>query len=137
MNRYANNLKAARCFRFKTLEVPLKLETALLDLNHHRYVLLIDCLSVWLTNLIVKNGWQDQVQIKSHIIQLIDCIGASNANIVTISSEVGLSVIGIDAMTRAFIDFNGFMNQKLAKLAKDVFFVQAGLAQNIKSNSKH
>ncbi len=118
---------------WETIEVEDKLANTISDLNNVEHLLLIDCMSVWLTNQMVHIGYNNLDAINARIDALVKSCKTSHANIILISCEVGQATIALEPMTRAFIDINGAMNQRLAEIAKTVYIVQAGLPHILKS----
>lgn len=96
-------------------------------------VVLVDCLTVWLNNLIFQLG--DNVsdeQLIAEVSQLASILEASPARIYLVSNEVGMGVIPMGAVTRLFVDHAGWMNQAIAKIAQQVILVTAGLPLKLK-----
>jgi adenosylcobinamide kinase/adenosylcobinamide-phosphate guanylyltransferase len=106
--------------------------------------LLVDCLTLWLTNLL----FQGKAAAQADAGEPIDCplLAAETAalfevlphlpgHIVLVSNEVGLGIVPLGASTRLFVDEAGRLNQKIAALAQQVSFVAAGLPLVLKSSS--
>lgn len=115
--------------RWRTIEEPLSLGNALLE-NRDQAVL-IDCLGVWLTNLMVETP----DSIKQELSNLNRALDQRTQPTVFVSNETGLGVIGADAMTREFVDHLGLLNQAIAERASQVYFCVAGQPLTIKDNS--
>ena len=91
-------------------------------------MVLVDCLTLWLNNVIYQLGEQaTNAQVESWIEELVDAVEASPANIILVSNEVGLGVVPMGQVSRLFVDNAGRMNQALAKVVKQVTFLSAGL----------
>ncbi len=120
-----------RSEKWELIEEPVNLVEKLKTLPENS-VILIDCLSVWLTNLIVKN-----LSIEENTQKLLEELKRFKACpeycLICVSSEVGLGLVPESTMGRKFRDLNGFFNQKLAELADEVYFVVAGLPITLKS----
>ena len=112
-----------------TVEAPLDLISALLSAQSDEIVLL-DCVTLWLTNLMIAE--QDVTQASKTL-----CIALTKAvcPIVIVSNEVGQGIIPNNSMARNFIKHQGSLNQSLAAVALEVFFITAGLPQQIKGKS--
>ena len=108
-------------------EAPVDLVDTLRRFEHPDNVILIDCLSVWMTNLII--GEHD---IASHRDSLIAHLAISISSLIFVASETGLGIVPDNALSRQFRDESGRLNQMVAKASDDVFFVTAGIAQKIK-----
>jgi adenosylcobinamide kinase/adenosylcobinamide-phosphate guanylyltransferase len=95
---------------------------------------LVDCLTLWLNNVIYQLGEQaTNAQVESWIEELVDAIEESPANIILVSNEVGLGVVPMGQVSRLFVDNAGRMNQALAKVVKQVTFIAAGLPMVLKN----
>ena len=112
---------------WQTIEEPVLLNQTLLSLNGCQKPALVDCLSLWLTNLILLN-----TDIEKELDDL--CALAENIDfpVVFVSNEVGQGIIPDNSLARKFIDYSGKMNQKLANISDKVIFVTAGIPQIIK-----
>ena len=108
-------------------EAPVDLVDTLRRFEHPDNVILIDCLSVWMTNLII--GEHD---IAAHRDSLIAHLVISISSLIFVASETGLGIVPENALSRQFRDESGRLNQMVAKASDDVFFVTAGIAQKIK-----
>ena len=108
-------------------EAPVDLVDTLRRFEHPDNVILIDCLSVWMTNLII--GEHD---IAAHRDGLIAHLDTSISTLIFVASETGLGIIPDNALSRQFRDESGRLNQMVARASDDVFFVTAGIAQKIK-----
>ena len=108
-------------------EAPVDLVDTLRRFEHPDNVILIDCLSVWMTNLII--GEHD---IAAHRDSLIAHLAISISSLIFVASETGLGIVPDNALSRQFRDESGRLNQMVAEASDDVFFVTAGIAQKIK-----
>ena len=108
-------------------EAPVDLVDTLRRFEHPDNVILIDCLSVWMTNLII--GEHD---IAAHRDSLIAHLAISISSLIFVASETGLGIVPENALSRQFRDESGRLNQMVARASDDVFFVTAGIAQKIK-----
>lgn len=96
-------------------------------------VVLVDCLTLWMSNVIFEGGeTASETAISQHVQQLVLALSASPATIIVVSNEVGLGVIPMGEVTRLFVDHAGWMNQAIAKVADKVTFVAAGLPMTLK-----
>jgi len=125
-----NTHKRLRGDDWATIEEPI--EIAYLIKKHQQTfdVILIDCLTLWLTNILDKE--EDINQINQSIENLIATIEGTKTNIILVSNEVGLGIIPINPLARKFRDLMGFINQKIAAVADEVFFMVAGIPTQIK-----
>lgn len=99
-------------------------------LNRHRSeapCLLIDCMSLWLSNLLA-----DEASLEAHRDAFIQALADYPGPVVIVSNEVGLGIIGMDALTRRFCDELGWLNQSLAQRCDTVALSVAGLPTVLK-----
>lgn len=106
---------------WRCVEAPLAIAQAL---RSHAGPVLIDCLGVWLTNLLIEKP----DEVPSYQQELLTALQARTSPTVVVSNECGLGVIGADALTRCFVDALGLYNQRLANLADQVILTAAGQA---------
>jgi adenosylcobinamide kinase/adenosylcobinamide-phosphate guanylyltransferase len=122
-----------RDHRWQEHEVPLELAQHLRSLSSSD-VVLIDCLTLWLNNVIYQLGEKaTNKQIEKSIQELVSAVEASPASIIMVSNEVGLGVVPMGQVSRLFVDNAGRMNQALAKVVKQVTFIAAGLPMVLKN----
>jgi adenosylcobinamide kinase/adenosylcobinamide-phosphate guanylyltransferase len=115
---------------FQTLEEPLDLAGALQRIPEGTDVVLIDCMTVWLGNLMHKNGEQPEPYSEVH--EFIQTLKKPPCNIIIVTNEVGSGIIPHDAMTRTYRDHAGWLNQDIAKVADEVVLVACGLPLKLK-----
>ncbi|MEM9626633.1 MAG: bifunctional adenosylcobinamide kinase/adenosylcobinamide-phosphate guanylyltransferase [Pseudomonadota bacterium] len=112
---------------WQTIEEPLRLTETLRSVSAEGRALMVDCLTLWLTNLMVHDH-DIEVEVEGLIGALDHLTGAT----VFVSNEVGQGVMPTNAMARAFIDHAGFLHQRLAAKADQVLLMTAGLPQQLK-----
>jgi adenosylcobinamide kinase / adenosylcobinamide-phosphate guanylyltransferase len=110
-----------------THEVTHALAETLQQIDEKGRVILVDCLTLWLSNLMLSDKDWDQLSQ-----QLIAALPSLKADVVFVSNEVGLSIVPENALARAFRDAQGILNQRLAQVAGKVVFVAAGLPLTLK-----
>lgn len=95
---------------------------------------LVDCLTLWLNNVIFELGSElDSDRIQQSVQELVKVVERSPASLYFVSNEVGLGVIPLGEVSRVFVDHAGWMNQALAKVCSNVTLVAAGLPLTLKS----
>ena len=90
-------------------------------------VVLVDCLTLWLTNLMMADA-----DIEAAGKMLIDCVRQWKGRLVLVSNEVGMGIVPENRMAREFRDHAGRLHQRLAAVADEVYFVAAGLPLKMK-----
>ena len=119
--------QARRGGRWRTIEEPLALTEALHSVAAEGCAIMVDCLTLWLTNLMVQER-----AIETEIDGLADALARLDGAVVLVSNEVGQGVMPSNAMARAFIDHAGLLHQRLAEQADRVLLMTAGLPQQLK-----
>lgn len=112
--------QARRDARWHTLNAPLAVSFAL-DEAGPRPVL-VDCLTLWLTNLIL-----DCRDLETETCRLLEALHRRSAKTVLVSNEVGMGIVPDHALGRRFRDAAGVLHQRIAAEAERVLFVAAGL----------
>ncbi|MDN3701587.1 bifunctional adenosylcobinamide kinase/adenosylcobinamide-phosphate guanylyltransferase [Vibrio artabrorum] len=116
-------------------EVPIDLANKLLTFNEHD-VVLIDCLTLWLNNIIFELGEEaTNAQVESAVEALVDSVEHTSAQIFMVSNEVGLGVVPLGKVSRLFVDNAGRMNQALARVVDRVTLIAAGLPLHLKPSN--
>ncbi len=111
-----------------THEEPLDLVGALTALDREDRVILVDCLTLWVTNLMMEEG----LDVAAEGARLAACIASLRATIIFVSNEVGLGIVPENKMAREFRDHAGRLHQAIAAQAAEVYFVAAGLPLKMK-----
>ena len=117
-----------------TREVCLDLANFLAQPPKGYGVILVDCLTMWLTNLMLKED-AGAAGIPEECARLTAALAASRTRTILVSNEVGLGIVPDNPMAREFRDQAGWLHQKVAQVADLVVLVTAGLPQAIKGVS--
>lgn len=120
--------RSRRARGWRTVEAPLALAEALADAA--AMPALVDCLTLWLTNLLL--GEHD---VPEAVDRLEQALAARTAPTVLVASEVGLGIVPENALARRFRDEAGLLHQRLARLADHVVLVAAGLPLVLKQET--
>lgn len=114
--------------RFATIEEPLELTREIVKAARSHDVILVDCLTLWITNLLGANR-----DVAAAVEELVVTLTQINtARVMLISNEVGLGIVPDNAMARSFRDLAGEAHQRLAEICDDVYLVVAGLPMTLK-----
>jgi adenosylcobinamide kinase / adenosylcobinamide-phosphate guanylyltransferase len=119
--------RAARGPAWRTLEAPRDLPAALATVTPDEAVL-IDCATLWLTNLMLADA-----DLPAAETALLAALAACPAPVVIVSNEVGQGIVPDTALGRRFRIAQGALNQRLAAHAASVIAVMAGLPLSLKS----
>ena len=117
--------RARRGANWETIEAPLDLAKALADAGASP--VLVDCLTLWLTNLMLHDR-----DIPDAVARMEAALHARAAPTVLVANEVGLGIVPENALARRFRDEAGRLNQHLAARADRVLFMVAGMAMRVK-----
>lgn len=119
--------RADRDARWHTIEAPLALAAALARAGESHAAILVDCLTLWLSNLLLADR-----DVQREGMALAEAVAACPVPVVLVANEVGLGIVPDNALARRFRDEAGWLNQRLAAMADEVVFVAAGLPMVLK-----
>jgi adenosylcobinamide kinase/adenosylcobinamide-phosphate guanylyltransferase len=128
-NRVAQHQKE-RDQSWETIEAPLNLPEAILEAGRDAAVVLVDCLTLWINNLLMEDENADHILDK--IPDLIRAIDSVNCPVVLVSNEVGGGIVPENRLARRFRDLAGSVNQAVAARADEVVWMVAGIPVTIK-----
>ena len=119
--------RARRGNRWTTVAVPVELADALARADGPGRAVLVDCLTLWLANLIERRR-----DVADETARLVDSLDGLGGAVVFVANEVGLGIVPDNAMAREFRDHAGRLNQRIAAAAGRVVFMAAGLPMVLK-----
>lgn len=119
--------RARRGGNWTTLEEPLDIARALINIDHQGAPVLLDSLAMWVANLL-----EAQKQVDVETISLVRALESIKSPVVVVSDEVGLGIIPDNRLARSFVDALGMVNQTIAASAQRVVLITAGLPQVLK-----
>jgi len=126
--------RARRPADWTLVEAPLDLAQALNHADGPKRVILIDCLTLWLANLLCppdseapQAGWQAALD------RFVDALQHARAQVLIVSNEIGLGVVPMGKVTRLYVDELGRLNQRVAALCPAVTLMVAGIPMVIKA----
>lgn len=114
--------RARRGGRWRTREEPLALANALAEAAEPGHVVLVDCLTLWLSNVMFAD-----LDVENERGELIAALPRLRGPVIFVSNEVGLGIVPDNALARRFRDEAGRLNQAVAAAAQSVVLVAAGL----------
>lgn len=115
---------------WETLEVPFFLPEAIHKNGIKGHVILVDCLTFWINNLILDNDKPENID--KHIQKLTHSIEKAKCPVILVSNEVGTGIVPENELARLFRDIAGFTNQKVAARVDQVIWMVAGIPVKIK-----
>ncbi|MCU7836839.1 MAG: bifunctional adenosylcobinamide kinase/adenosylcobinamide-phosphate guanylyltransferase [gamma proteobacterium symbiont of Taylorina sp.] len=114
------------------IEEPLALSNVISTHSHPNKTLIIECMTLWLTNWLCSTNYEQWPLEKQ---AFIDALMTSQSNIIIVSNEVGSGIVPLGKLSRDFVDQAGWLNQDLVEIADKVTLVVAGCAIALKENS--
>lgn len=120
-----------RPVHWTTIEVPLNLAAALQQQDNADKCILVDCLTLWLTNLLLSD---DENLLTNEIQLLLETLPTLQADIILVSNETSMGIVPMGELTRRFCDEAGRLHQQLAALMDNVILTVAGLPHALKGN---
>ncbi len=134
--------RAERVPGLMTVEEPLQLAQTIQRLSQSDTLLVVDCLTLWLTNLLMPADARNAEKLPLNMPLAIDiiaytamlsiAISESTSPVVIVSNEIGLGVIPMGRGVRAFVDALGKLNQDIAQVCDKVTLMAAGLPLSLK-----
>lgn len=116
--------RADRDARWTTVEAPVDLAAAIAVADAPDAVLLVDCLTLWTSNLLLAEEDADH-----RVAELLTAAAAVRGRLILVANETGLGIVPDNALARRFRDLAGTINQRVAATVDAVDFVLAGIAR--------
>jgi adenosylcobinamide kinase / adenosylcobinamide-phosphate guanylyltransferase len=110
--------------QWHTIEEPLELSEALLAERGKTDCALVDCLTLWISNLLIRH---DDKYAREKVEELIEKLPQLNFHLVFVTNEVGWGIVPDNSLARKFRDLAGWTNQRIAQAANDVILMVAGM----------
>jgi adenosylcobinamide kinase/adenosylcobinamide-phosphate guanylyltransferase len=114
---------------FRTIEEPIALP-ACLDALRDVDVVVVDCLTLWLSNLMLRD--EPEARIIAHVEALAEVLARRHAHVVLVTNEVGMGLVPETPLGRAFRDVAGRTHQRLAAIADDVYLATLGVVLRLR-----
>jgi adenosylcobinamide kinase/adenosylcobinamide-phosphate guanylyltransferase len=121
--------RSRRPSHWSIVEEPVALAAVLRDHMGPERCVLVDCLTLWLSNLLAD---PDESRFERERDALLAVLPDLQGDIVLVGNEVGLGVVPMGALTRRFVDESGRLHQAIARQCDRVLFVAAGLPLALK-----
>ncbi|MDP2795536.1 MAG: bifunctional adenosylcobinamide kinase/adenosylcobinamide-phosphate guanylyltransferase [Sulfurisoma sp.] len=143
MERRVAHHRARRPAAWRSIEAPLRLAETLRGLATPDTCLLVDCLTLWLSNLFFAGAAARQAEAGEAIAcpllaaetqDLLDALPALPGRIILVANEVGWGIVPMHPVSRLFADEQGRLNQRVAAVSDRVTLVAAGLPLELKSS---
>lgn len=125
-----------RAKEFLTMEEPIHLSHALREAAEGAGFILVDCLTLWVNNLIYHFK-ADTLRIRNEIRLFVEILESRPASVILVTNEIGSGIIGENPLNRHFADQLGSLNQEIARLSDEVILMVSGIPQAVKGNEIH
>lgn len=125
MVRRVENHKRLRGPEWLTIEEPIEIVDQMIRCGDDVEVILLDCLTLWLSNLLLKGD--NDLKIMEETERLVHTLKESRTSVIIVSNEVGMGIVPADPLGRRFRDLSGMSNQKITEEADTVVFMVSGL----------
>ena len=119
-----------RSRHWHTVEAPIHVPEAIVAAGGEAGILLVDCLTLWISNLLMEN--YDSGQILDRIQSLTHSVASAACPVILVSNEVGTGIVPENKLARLYRDLIGSTNQAVAKCVDQVVWVVAGIPVTIK-----
>jgi adenosylcobinamide kinase/adenosylcobinamide-phosphate guanylyltransferase len=135
MQQRVDRHQQVRDASWTTLEIPLDLAGAIRTHDWTSKVMLVDCLTLWLSNLLMEDKEIDR--IREEIADLADAVRSAPNPIILVSNEVGAGIVPENRLARQYRDLAGWANQAMAAVCNRVVWTVAGIPVTIKPSTPH
>jgi adenosylcobinamide kinase/adenosylcobinamide-phosphate guanylyltransferase len=123
--------KGDRGQEWSNYEEPINIAELISKIKNKYEIVVLDCLTLWLSNVMHKSDKpEDSINLFIQTLKNLDDTGLS---LYIVSNEVGMGIVPENPLAREFRDLTGFLNQKVAEVADEVYMVTAGIPIKIKS----
>ena len=132
MNERVRHHRERRPEHWALIEEPIELARVLRENARADTCLLVDCLTLWLTNLLML---EDLQRLNTERDALLECLADLPGEIVFVSNETGMGVVPLGELTRRYVDEAGWLHQALAERCQRVVLTVAGLPLTLKGTA--
>ncbi|WP_440874548.1 bifunctional adenosylcobinamide kinase/adenosylcobinamide-phosphate guanylyltransferase [Thalassotalea sp. PLHSN55] len=121
---------------WQLVESPLALAFSIEQAFNDSDCVLVDCLTLWLSNCLCKGALDLWQQEKAALLQLLERLSHSTEKtLILVSNEVGHGIVPLGDLARDFVDQAGWLHQDIGKIASHVDFIMAGLPLTLKNDA--
>lgn len=124
--------RQSRPAEWDLIEEPYNIEKALLDIKDSPGIILLDCVTIWLSNLLLA----DSPEILTQVQKVAQTAVQINHKVIFVTNEVGQGIVPDNPLSREYRDLAGRANQILAEAATAVYYVVAGYPLEIKQQGQ-
>jgi adenosylcobinamide kinase/adenosylcobinamide-phosphate guanylyltransferase len=130
MVRRVEEHKKLRGPEWLTIEEPIEIADQMKRYGNGVEVILLDCLTLWLSNLLLKGDNDSKIMEETD--RLIQTLRERRTSVIIVSNEVGMGIVPVDPLSRRFRDLSGMANQRIAGEADEVIFMVSGMSLFLK-----
>ncbi|VVN07351.1 Bifunctional adenosylcobalamin biosynthesis protein CobP [Pseudomonas fluorescens] len=132
MNERVAHHRARRPTEWGLIEESVELARILRQSASSQQCLLVDCLTLWMTNLLMLDN---VARLSAEREALLDCLADLPGEIIFVSNETGMGVVPLGELTRRYVDESGWLHQALAERCQRVVLTVAGLPLTLKGTA--
>ena len=132
MRQRVQQHRQQRGSRWHTVEEPLQLPTAIAAHQAPDTTVVVDCLTLWISNLLLRYAESRPDEVAARIERLVSTLQDAGEPVILVSNEVGAGVVPENKLARMFRDAAGLLNQRVAAVAASVTWMVAGIPVKIK-----
>ncbi len=132
MQQRISHHRQSRPASWKIVEEPIALGSALTECSASDNIVIIDCLTLWLTNLLLHD---DTDLLRKQTDNLLATLRDSTGNIIMVSNETSMGIVPMGELTRRFCDEAGLLHQQIAAYCDNVTLTVAGLPMVLKGKN--
>ncbi|MCF8091377.1 MAG: bifunctional adenosylcobinamide kinase/adenosylcobinamide-phosphate guanylyltransferase [Desulfotignum sp.] len=130
MEQRVHSHQAERGRDWQTVEEPVKIHEKITAHADTADVILVDCLTLWLSNMLAAN--MDEAGIQTCLDRTVQALSQTRCPVFLVTNEVGCAIVPENSLARRFRDLAGMVNQQMAQAADQVVLTVAGIALQIK-----
>jgi adenosylcobinamide kinase/adenosylcobinamide-phosphate guanylyltransferase len=134
MRKRIEGHRASRGKKWETVEEPLEISKAIREGGNEYGLILIDCLTIWISNLL-EGLDGDEEKILEEVRKLEEAIKESDVRFIIVSNEVGMGIVPDNKMARQFRELLGMVNQRMAELSDRVILMASGVPMVLKGQA--
>ncbi|MBC8164268.1 MAG: bifunctional adenosylcobinamide kinase/adenosylcobinamide-phosphate guanylyltransferase [Bryobacteraceae bacterium] len=127
MRERASAHKSERGDRFNTIEEPINLASAISSVDRNATSVIVDCLTLWVSNLLLAG-----LDVREESGRMLDAAAEHPAAVLLVTNEVGCGIVPENALARRFRDEAGWLNQRAASAAQEVWWMVFGCPLRVK-----
>ena len=127
MRQRIDKHKSRRENNWQSIEEPLAVSNLLDEKLASKEVVLLDCLTLWVTNLMLENK---DIEAEFEVFQA--AVQRFQGTLIMVSNEVGMGIVPENKMAREFRDYVGDLHKRIADIAQEVYLVVAGVPLTVK-----